>query len=755
MNSILAKILLLICAHLQITSSIRFNFRQSSPKFDPYATLSLHPTATPAQIQKAYRLKARETHPDKNPSPNANEEFRRVSEAFDILSDPAKKRMYDEQRRREQRLKEEQRRREQRAREEQRRRDERRWQAEQWEREQALIKKREMIQKAKAGYGRVLKWSKLSQLEDIAVDHTTNVFTTNLLVMFVGNKAAERKGEEEYYFPYPFIETSKENNDLLIVAKVSFSEVYLENTIRRNNIQDLIQLKRQVRYNAQTPLTQRFRAQSKSDNPYFVFAKKGNPLHYYHVYHPKRHHVDIHEDWKHWVQSLLLIRGVIANRHPLPVDIFIIRDGRIEQLPEQIKSGFEIELNLHPNDRIVVFDSRLDNFPGGRRYNNEKIVQYSERIAIFDTIVSSETEYVIHPKRCYDLSTQCFEWSMTIRGRPSQCYQNPEFMHNICPYTCGVCSDSILSDVRYLLFHYPEHKLPFIIRGLVQIIRILVEDDTVDVFQIEKSSAAVFLVIGLLLAFNIVFFETATKSSTSSDARNESNPKVTRWDISILILTLGICYGLRLFVSFRGYMVPKWLAGFHRDFSRVASETDMYIWLILGGILAYVYVTTVITFMMNENINTTDIIFFIAIMASSVVAVLSFVFLVVGKNSNTAIRWSHLWDYRKNAAFVFIALGSLVGASFTPFQRVLRHVIMAENFGVLMIPNLFVIGGIACLTNFDPNIYSDLTHTINSNKIAVLVLVFFGVILGLLYMKLIDMLASEDVTDNDEKVKVD
>ena len=222
MNSFLDKILLLICAHLQITSSIRFNFRQSSPNFDLYATLSLHPTATPSQIQKAYRLKARETHPDKNPSPNANEEFRLVSEAFDILSDPKKKRAYDEQRRREQRMKEEQKRREQRAKEEQRRREERRRQAEQWEREQASMRKREMIQKARAGYDNVMKWSKLSQLEDMAVDYDRNVYANNLLVMFVGNKAAERMGEEEYHFPYPFAEGSKVNNDFLIVAKVSF-----------------------------------------------------------------------------------------------------------------------------------------------------------------------------------------------------------------------------------------------------------------------------------------------------------------------------------------------------------------------------------------------------------------------------------------------------------------------------------------------------------------------------------------------------
>jgi curved DNA-binding protein CbpA len=210
MKSLLV-LLLLVCVN-QI-AAIKFNFHQQSPKinFDPYATLSLRPSATPTQIQKAYRTKARETHPDKNPSPNANEEFRLVSEAFEILSDPQKKRAHDEQRRRERMMQEEQ-----------KKREERRRQAEQRERERELMRKREMIQRARAGYDRVLRWSHLSQLEEMTIDHSINVYSTNLLLMFVGNKASERKGEEDYFFPYPFVgdDGSSISNDVLLVAKV-------------------------------------------------------------------------------------------------------------------------------------------------------------------------------------------------------------------------------------------------------------------------------------------------------------------------------------------------------------------------------------------------------------------------------------------------------------------------------------------------------------------------------------------------------
>ena len=196
---------------------MRFNFHKTTPHFDPYATLSLRPTASPSQISKAYRLKARETHPDKNKSPNANEEFRLVSEAFDILSDPKKKRAYDAQQQRIQRMKDEE-----------RRREERRRYAEHREREQALMRKREMIQKARAGYDGVLKWSKLSQLEEMAMDYQDNVYTTNVLIMFVGNRAAEKKGEEDYFFPYPFLGEGESamQNDVLVVVKVRHGHVH-------------------------------------------------------------------------------------------------------------------------------------------------------------------------------------------------------------------------------------------------------------------------------------------------------------------------------------------------------------------------------------------------------------------------------------------------------------------------------------------------------------------------------------------------
>jgi molecular chaperone DnaJ len=63
---------------------------------DPYKTLGVEKTTDADSIKKAYRKLALKYHPDKNPGDKAAEEkFKEVSEAYDILSDPDKKAAYD------------------------------------------------------------------------------------------------------------------------------------------------------------------------------------------------------------------------------------------------------------------------------------------------------------------------------------------------------------------------------------------------------------------------------------------------------------------------------------------------------------------------------------------------------------------------------------------------------------------------------------------------------------------------------------
>jgi curved DNA-binding protein len=64
---------------------------------DPYATLGVSRTATAEEIKKAYRKLAKKLHPDVNPGDKkAEEKFKDVSAAFEVIGDPKKRALYDE-----------------------------------------------------------------------------------------------------------------------------------------------------------------------------------------------------------------------------------------------------------------------------------------------------------------------------------------------------------------------------------------------------------------------------------------------------------------------------------------------------------------------------------------------------------------------------------------------------------------------------------------------------------------------------------
>ncbi len=66
-------------------------------KQDYYEILGLNKSASAAEIKKAYRKKAIEFHPDKNPGDSKAEEmFKKAAEAYEVLSDPDKRARYDQ-----------------------------------------------------------------------------------------------------------------------------------------------------------------------------------------------------------------------------------------------------------------------------------------------------------------------------------------------------------------------------------------------------------------------------------------------------------------------------------------------------------------------------------------------------------------------------------------------------------------------------------------------------------------------------------
>lgn len=63
---------------------------------DYYKILGIAKGAGDDDIKKAYRKQALKWHPDKNKAANAEQKFKEIAEAYEVLSDPKKREIYDQ-----------------------------------------------------------------------------------------------------------------------------------------------------------------------------------------------------------------------------------------------------------------------------------------------------------------------------------------------------------------------------------------------------------------------------------------------------------------------------------------------------------------------------------------------------------------------------------------------------------------------------------------------------------------------------------
>ncbi|KAL7534775.1 hypothetical protein ACHAXR_006066, partial [Thalassiosira sp. AJA248-18] len=505
------RTLFLLFLLLDNSAAITFRHKSEIPKDDPYKVLGVKNTATDEVIQKAYRQKARETHPDKNPSPHANDEFRRVSDAFEILGNPASRRKHDNTMRQEA-----QRRR--RAQDQHRRQEDMKRKENDRARKERQRRHRDMLERASAMQSRMVKISTMEQFEKVMLHSSKKFYKTHCLIMFVGNRSAEKKGEEDFYFPYPF------END-------------------KNTLQ---------------------------------IAKASDAVGNFQIFHPRRQRQggDIHAEFKKWVESNMLISAIVANSHSLPVQLFIIRDTSV-LFSDSLPPYHQISLNLQAGDRIIAFDDRVDTFPssGPKTRTMDNIIKKPTGVLFFDDVAFASNEmFTIKAKRCYDLSTQCYDWALSSRGKMNQqCQLNPEFMHSVCPHSCGVCSEHFASDLSYLAFHYPIHRFPTLLQGIVRSGRYMV-DDIRNISKLRKNAAAAFFALGLFCAFNIALLRqemTSKSAMRSSPQLNQHSEQSNLIDSILLLIAVTMSAGMKWIMSASVRGVPLWLRVLHRDFTGV------------------------------------------------------------------------------------------------------------------------------------------------------------------------------------------
>ena len=166
---------------------------------------------------------------DKNASPTATDEFRRVTSAFEILGDPTNRKRYDrammdaEAKKKERRRGAHNQHTHRQQYQYQQREQSSSWQKQHnnMDRNERQKRHAEMITKSRSTQSRITKFTTKSEFEKtMLVSSTKQRYKTNCLIMLVANKHAEKWAESKLYFPYPFVGEDGSYERVLQVAKV-------------------------------------------------------------------------------------------------------------------------------------------------------------------------------------------------------------------------------------------------------------------------------------------------------------------------------------------------------------------------------------------------------------------------------------------------------------------------------------------------------------------------------------------------------
>jgi len=376
----------------------------TSAEQDLYKLLGVSRTATAKEIKQAYRRKARETHPDKRntnvSAEEAAEAFRKVVQAFEVLSDDTSRQRYDRTGRTDSNSFGGQQQRHQQN------------QGFQWTwnvRFQTRRKLKDQFEVQQA-QSRVLHVVSLTQLQTIMLDDD-DLLERNLLLCFT-TKATETHADDEMVFPYPF-------------AGMSSQGIWWE---------DLLQTVR-IKFHRSSELSRFFGVtdQECNQSPVFLFAKRGTALTQELARALPRIQTTNRHAFEDWVWEQIQVNVEFVNRHDHPVEIYWVHGRKAHKKMEVApgETGHQLSMLSHEwYVRDVRVDTRPDS-PGRYKLSNESSLGSWK-------ILSDEDpqQFIIEGGQCFDLSGHCQFWQMQDRS----CVTNPIFMSEQCQKTCGLCA---------------------------------------------------------------------------------------------------------------------------------------------------------------------------------------------------------------------------------------------------------------------------------------------------------------------------
>ncbi|KAL7566855.1 hypothetical protein ACA910_021350 [Epithemia clementina (nom. ined.)] len=419
-------VIVFVCGHYSnLRSSSSFSF--SSPRMpflfaladdgggnNLYQILGVTRQASTQEIKRAYRKKALDTHPDKNPDMPAEEAaaaFHKVVQAFEVLSDPTSRRRYDQSGRTD-------------GNSNNNANANNNNGGSQWQfhrqssgtftftfnyqhqrRPPQRMKDKPEVQQAQARLLHIVSWE---QFQTVLMMDNEDRLERHVLLAAV-NPSLEKHVMDEMVFPYPF-------------AGMSPQHIWWE---------DILQTVL-IRYHNQNELTQKLKLPKGQEmtKPVFLLGKQGQGMD-----EPwSRLETNSMEELHAWVWQEIQVELQFINYHDHPVEIYWIDGTRAHKKIPRLDPGAQSNHFTRLTHEWYIRDTRIDSRPDSP--GRWKLTPQSTLIQFTVLNATSPQTLAIPRRTCFDLSGHCTFW--VAQG---ECTKNPIFMREQCSLSCEHCSD--------------------------------------------------------------------------------------------------------------------------------------------------------------------------------------------------------------------------------------------------------------------------------------------------------------------------